>query len=60
MRQRRQMPRKKEQMLSRSLGNCGMHPGFNMGFMSYSLNSLKRDFVGKYIGDSYRGYEGGY
>ena len=28
--------------------------------MSYSLNSLKGGNIGDYIGDYYRGYEGGY
>ena len=27
---------------------------------SYSLNSLKGDYIGDYIGDYYRAYKGGY
>ena len=30
------------------------------GYMSYSLNSLKRGHIGDNIGDYYRGYLGGY
>ena len=29
-------------------------------YMSYSLNSLKGDYIGDYIGDYYRGYYGEY
>ena len=32
---------------------------FSTLHMSYSLNSLKGDYVGCFIGDYYEGYEGG-
>ena len=30
------------------------------GYTSYSLNSSKGGYIGDYIGESYRGYYGGY
>ena len=35
-------------------------PGRPGTHMSYSLNSLKGGYIRDYIGDYYRGYEGGY
>ena len=32
--------------------------GFHQGYMSYSLNCLKSGYIGDYIGDYYKGYEG--